>query len=295
MTRDKLYSLLLLHLIVLIFGFTGIWGKLVSLESAPLVFLRMLIGGSLIGVFLLVSRRKWRLPLNMTLKMALVGLIVAAHWITFFEAIHRSNVSVTLSTMASTSLFVAVLTPIIGGGKLKWYEVWLGVVVIVGLAMIFGFASGFWEGMVLALISAFLAALFTLLNAIFIRHIDSLRITLWEMLFGAGVVAIYLGVVGYSFEDFLHLSGLDWLWVLLLAVLATAFAFVVSVQVMKVLSPFTVAISVNLEPIYSIILALMIFGEEERMSWGFYMGSALILVAILANAFFKKKEAAYAK
>lgn len=288
MKKARLSNLLLLHLIVLIFGFTGIWGKLVSLDSGPLVLARMSIAALVLGVYMLFIGKGLALPRKYIFRILALGGVIAIHWITFFEAIQQSNVSVTLSTMASTTLFVAIFSPAFGKGSFKWYELWLGVLVIFGIALIFGFAQEYWLGILLALLSSALAAIFTLGNAALIKHVDSYRISLWEMISGAMIVMVYLTTKDFQYAKYLELPGIEWLWIGMLAVLATSFAFVVSVEVMKVISPFTVAITVNLEPVYSILLALWIFGEEEKMNIGFYIGSVVIIAAIAFNAWLKK-------
>ncbi len=288
MKTNRLSSLLLLHLIVLIFGFTGIWGKLISLDSGPLVLARMSIAAVVLGAYMLLIGKRLALPRKYIGKILALGGVIAIHWITFFEAINQSNVSVTLSTMASTTLFVAVFSPAFGKGSFKWYELWLGVLVILGIALIFGFAQDYWLGILLALLSSALAAIFTLGNAALIQQVDAYKISLWEMIFGAMIVVLYLNTKDFRFAEYTELPGLEWMWIAMLAVLATSFAFVVSVEVMRVISPFTVAITVNLEPVYSILLALLIFGEEEKMSWGFYLGSVVIVSAIALNAWLKK-------
>lgn len=279
---------MLLHLIVLIFGFTGIWGKLVSLDSGPLVLARMSIAAVILGAYMIFIGKGLALPRKYFVRILALGGVIAIHWISFFEAIQQSNVSVTLSTMASTTLFVAIFSPAFGKGSFKWYELWLGVLVILGIALIFGFAQNYWLGILLALLSSALAAVFTLGNATLIQHVDAYRISLWEMIGGTVIVLVYLTMKDFHFSEYLLLSGYDWLWIGMLAILATTFAFVVSVEVMKVITPFTVAITVNLEPVYSILLALWIFGEEEKMNVGFYIGSFVIVIAIVFNAWLKK-------
>ena len=175
--------------------------------------------------------------------------------------------------------------------KLDFREIILGVLVIVGLVCIFSFETKYKLGIVLALISAFLAAAFSTLNAVQIKHRDAVNISFYEMLAAAAGVFIYLSLTGGVNADLVNLSHQDWSWLLLLGTFATAFAFVISVEVMKVLSAFTVALTINLEPIYSIVLALLIFGEEEKMTAGFYVGAAIILGTLFIDAIIKRRDA----
>jgi len=166
----------------------------------------------------------------------------------------------------------------------------LGLVAVLGLILIFGFEPEYKLGILLALISSCLAALFTVINAQLVVKQSSLQISTVEMASGTIAILVYLLIKGDVDSSFFILSGMDVIWLLVLGVLATAFAFLVSVEIMKELSPFTVALTVNLEPIYSIVLALLIYGESEKMSGGFYIGATLIVGAIFINTIFKKKQ-----
>lgn len=279
-----------MHLIVLIFGFTGILGELISLNSVPLVFYRTAIAAVVLAIFVGVAGKMQRLTSSQVLKLVAIGIITAAHWVFFFEAIKVSTISVAVATLASTALFISFLEPAFMRKRIDWREVVLGVVVIIGLVIIFQFETEYKLGIVLAIISAILAALFSVFNGIMIKEIDAVSISLYEMGAAAVGVFIFLLFTGGISTEFFVISNMDWLWLLLLGTIATAFAFVVSVDVMKVLSPFTVALSINMEPVYSILLALLIFGEKERMSTGFYAGAFIILAALFVDAWIKKAQ-----
>lgn len=287
MTRSQ--NLLLLHFIVIIFGFTGILGKEISIDSTPLVFWRMLIGFGGMMIFVLIFMRRERLNKQVYRKSLFVGLIIAVHWITFFEAIKQSNVSVTLATMASTALFVSLFKPLIDRSRLVGYEVFLGVCTIFGLVLIFGFATEHIWGIVLALISSALAALFTIINAQLVQRGSATLISTAEMASGMLIVLVFLVITGEA-PSLLNVTSMDWVWLLLLGLVATAFAFVASVEVMRQLSPFTVALTVNLEPVYTIILALVFYREEEYMDIGFYIGASIIVATIFVNSYLKERR-----
>lgn len=216
-------------------------------------------------------------------------MIVAAHWATFFQALKVANVSVVLTTLASASLFVAFLEPLFFKRRIIMYEVGFGFLVILGLYLIYNFETQYMLGIVLALVSAFLAALFSTLNAIMVRTSTPGQITLLEMFGGVLGMSLYT----LFFEDVtigaFSPSQVDWIYLLILGLICTALAFVVSVRVMRELSPFTVSISINMEPIYAIILALIFFGEEEKMTPGFYLGAGIILSTVIANGILKRK------
>jgi len=286
-------NLLILHITVLIFGLTGIFGKLLEelgLDSANTVFYRVVIGALGMLVYALLKRKSLQInSLKQILTYAFIGGLICTHWYFFFESIALSNVSVALATISTTSLFLALLQPLLTPKKLVWYEILLGVIVIIGLVIILGYEFQYRWGILYSLIAALLAAIFSLLNSNLVQNEESTKISFYEITCGA----LFLGVFLHCNADLTPISDLTqemWLWLLLLGLIATSFAFIASVQVMKVLSPFTVSLTINLEPLYSIVLALIIFGQSEHMSPQFYMGAVLILSTLFANAFFKRRE-----
>lgn len=282
-------NLLLLHIVVLIFGFTGILGKLISIPSEALVWYRMFFASIAVGLYLLLSRKSLKMSSKGLLQTLGIGFIIAAHWIFFFEAIKQSNVSITLATLSTAALFTALLEPLFFKRKLHLYELFLGGLVIAGLYFIFRFETENSWGIWLAVLSAFLASLFTVINGRLIKKYEPGQISLYEL--SGGVVAISLYFLFTSPSEFpnFSMSTSDWLALLILAIICTAFAFVASVKVMEELTPFTVSLSINLEPVYGIILAYLFFGEEEKMSAGFYIGTIMILSSLFLNVWFKKK------
>ncbi|MBD78793.1 MAG: EamA family transporter [Crocinitomicaceae bacterium] len=276
-----------LHFIILIWGFTGILGKLISLPYYSIVIYRMGIAFLGLCLYLYIAKKPFEKSFKKIALFILVGVIVGAHWATFFQAIKVSNVSVTLTTLASTSLFVAFLEPLFFRRRIIWYEVVLGLMVIFGLYLIFSFEVQYKLGITLALISAMLAALFGTINGRLVQRAAPGQITMYEMLGGVLGMSCYTfffeNVEGGAFSP----SMLDVFYLLVLGLICTAFAFVISIQVMRVLSPYTVSVSINMEPIYAIILALIFFGESEKMTLGFYAGAALILGTVIGNGVLK--------
>jgi drug/metabolite transporter (DMT)-like permease len=286
--NPRLKNLLLLHVIVFIFGFTGIIGKLTTINAERVVFWRTVIASISLGAFLLVYRKNQLLPAKALARQAFIGLLAAAHWITFFASIKASNVSIALATIASTALFVSLYEPMLLKKKFDWRESFLGLAVIIGLCIIFSVEGEYVLGIVLALISAALAGLFSTLNAIEVRKYSALTISFNEMIFAAIFTALYLVFNGQMNVDLFIMDRYDWLWLILLGTVATAFAFVISVEVLRALSPFTVALTINLEPVYSILIALLLFPETEVMTGWFYLGAAIILGALFVDAYMKK-------
>lgn len=278
-----------LHGVIFLWGFTGILGRLIEIPSTSIVLWRMSIAVIGLWAFMLFAKRTFKTTPIKAFKYLLTGLVIAAHWGFFFEALKVSNVSITLTTLASTSLFVALLEPIFFKRKIIAYEILFGLITIIGLALIFQAETEHSLGVILALCAAIFAALFGTLNGVFVKSDRPTLITSYEMIGGI------IGVLAYTFftnDSIVIPTGIDWIWLLILALVCTSFAFVVSIEVMKTLSPFTVSISINMEPIYAIIFALIIFKEEEYMSPMFYTGAAVVMSMIFLNSYVKKKGVA---
>lgn len=295
MLNAKLKNYLLLHLIVFIWGFTAVLGALISLDAIPLVWFRMLLAAIFIGLFVAFKQLSLKVTKRQLLILVAAGGVIAMHWITFFMAIKVSNVSVTLATISTGAFFTAFLEPIFYKRKMVWYEIVFGMIVIAGLYIIFNVGADYKLGILLALVSALLSAIFSLINGKLVQQIPSTVIGFYEISSGVLMITLYLLLNGDFSLAFFQLSTMDWLYMLLLSSICTAYAIVASVQVMKLLSPYTVMLTINLEPIYGILLAYFIFGESEKMSEGFYVGGAVILATVLANGIMKnslKRKAA---
>ncbi len=282
-------NILLMHFVILIFGFTGILGKLITIEAIPLVFWRTLIGGGAIYVWLKVRRKVSKKSTSDVLKMGGIGLLVAIHWITFFASIKISNVSVALTMLATSPMFIGFLEPLIFKRKIDWRELTVAGVVLLGVGTIFSFDTTYHMGMILGIISAFFASLFATFNGVLIKTHDASNISLVELLSASAAIFLLLFFTGEVNGDLFVLSGQDWFWITILALVATSFAFIAFTSVMKVLTPFTTSVAINLEPIYSIILAVIIFGDEEIMGPRFYIGASIIIGAVMLNTILKRK------
>ena len=287
MRNDKLLNYLHLHFIVFIWGFTAVLGALISLEAIPLVWYRMLLATGIIFIFLKIRKEKLKFSLKTLSGFALAGIIIALHWLTFFGAIKASNVSVTLAVLSTGAFFASLLEPLLYGRKIIFYEVLFGLVVVAGLYIIFDVESSYTLGIILALISAFLSALFSVINGKFVLKHKASSISFYELMFGVLGISVYLAFAGKFNTEFFTLSVKDWVYLIILASACTAYAFVASVHVMKWISPYTVMLTINMEPIYGIILALLILGDAENMSPQFYYGAAIILLTVIANGIIK--------
>lgn len=294
MNQVSFKNYLHLHFIVLLFGFTAILGKLISIQAMELVAWRMGLAALGLGVIALIFYRFWEIPAKSILKIAATGIIVAIHWILFFAAVKVSNVSVTLGCMASGTLFASILEPLIERRKIWWVEVVLGLIIIGGLYIITQFAFNYITGIIYAIASAFFAILFGVINRQFSQTHNPIHISLIEMVAGSLIIVVYALISGTAFTPIANFTNLDFVWLLILAWVCTAYAFVGTVHLLKTMSAYSVSLVINLEPIYGILFAYWIFGESEKMDAGFYIGAGIILLAvfiypILLNNF-KAKE-----
>ncbi len=290
MQESKLKYFLQLHLIVFIWGFTAILGALISIEAIPLVWYRMLLAVFFIFIYFLIQKKSVAIDKKSILKFLFTGVVIALHWITFFKAIKVSNISIALVTMSTGAFFTSLIEPLFFRRKIKTIELILGVVVIGGLYVIFNFETAYYLGIIYALISAFLAALFSVLNGMFVKKTDAEIISFYQLLFGVVFVTIYMLFTGSFTADFFALSSLDWFYLVLLSSVCTAYAFIMSVKIMKHLTPYTVMLTINLEPVYAIVLALFIFGDKEKMNVEFYYGAFIVLFVVLLNGIIKNRS-----
>ncbi|MFM2190770.1 MAG: hypothetical protein RL491_1156 [Bacteroidota bacterium] len=279
----------LMHLAILLWGFTGIFGKALEMSEGMIVWYRMAI--SAIGLAPFVLRKGFKLPSSsQLLYIACVGGLVALHWVLFYASIKTSNVSIALSCFSTVSLFTALLEPLMRRQMPKLPEILLSVVVICGLYLIFMVSQTFWLGMLLAVASALLGSLFTIFNKRLTNSHSPIDITFYELIAGFAVLSIllpfYFNTTGNSFQI---PSSMDWIWLLLLGLICTSFAFTISLKALKVLDPFTMNLSVNLEPLYSIVLAWFFFDEAEMFSPSFILGTLIILSSLVVHTRYKWK------
>ncbi|HSD06005.1 DMT family transporter [Flavobacterium sp.] len=287
MQNDNLKSYLNLHLIVFIWGFTAILGALITIQADFLVWYRMLFAAVFLGLFLKLKKKSFKVTPQVLMRFLFVGLLIALHWIFFFEAIKVSTVSITLSVFSLGAFFASLLEPLFYGRKVLWYEVFFGLIIIAGLGLIMQVEINYWNGMLIALVSIILGVLFTLMNGKLIVNHDPAVISFYEFLAGFVFISIYFLFKGSFSADFFILSAKNWILILILASVCTAYAFTASVKVMRQLSPYTVMLTTNLEPVYGIILAYFIIGGKEKMSTEFYIGAVVIVITVLLNGIIK--------
>ncbi len=286
---ENLKSHFHLHFVVILLGFTAILGNLISLEAIHLVWYRMFFAFIGLLIFFHIKKIRYVLALKDIVRLLGIGIIIALHWIAFFHAINVSNVSVTLGVMASTTLFTSFLEPLINQRRILWLEVIIGLLVIGGLYIIFQFETHYYMGIFFALLAAFSNGIFVVLNKRISLRYEPTVISFYEMIGGFGIITVFYVVTGGIDIAFFQVSTSDLIYILILSFLCTSYAFAAIVEIMKVLSAYNVVLAINMEPVYGIIMALIVFGESERMSPGFYLGATIIIAAVFSYPFLKRK------
>ena len=290
MQNDKLLNYFHLHFIVFIWGFTAVLGDLITIEAVPLVWHRMLLGSLFVLIYIIYNKEMLKVSLRSLIKFAFIGLIIALHWLAFFSAVKVSNVSITLAMMSTGAFFASFLEPVFFKRKIISYEVIFGLIVIIGLYIIFKVESEYLSGILLALLASFLGALFSIFNGMMVKSHNASVISFYELLFGLLFITIYILFTDGFDDTFFKLSVSDWTYLIILASICTAYAFIASVHVMKWISPYTVMLTTNMEPIYGILLALLILGDKEYMSPTFYLGAVIILITVVLNGIIKTRK-----
>jgi drug/metabolite transporter (DMT)-like permease len=282
-----------LHFIVFLWGFSAILGKLVSLPAVEMVWYRSILAAIGMGAVIYFTRGTFKISGNDLIKLFAIGFIVALHWMAFFGSARVSNVSVCLVGFATNSLWAALLEPWFNKTRIKKYEVLLGLIVLTGLYIIFSFDFQYKLGLILGILAGFTSALFSVFNSKMVKQISARSITFYEMIgvfLGTGIMLpLYQHTWATGHQLALVPSGMDLLYIAILAGVCSVYAYTVAVELMKRISVFVIQLSLNLEPVYGIIMAVIIFGQQEKMNPNFYIGTMVILGAVITYPFFKKR------
>lgn len=282
--------LLRLHFIVFLWGFTAILGKLVSSNAQLIVFYRMLFAAIFLYIYLrFISKRRLYVPWKFMLQLIGIGSLMAFHWLLFFQSIKVSNVSIALSCLSLSTLFAAFMEPWIYKRKIDIMEVVIGLVIVVCMSFIFNTELNYKSGIIYGVICAFFGCLFSVLNGKISGKATPGNIIFYEIFGGWAVLAIALLFSG-QITDLGQISYKDLALITILAGVFTAYPMLESVSLMRYISPFTMILTVNMEPVYGIIFAFFIFGESEHMSPVFYVASLIMIIAIVANGVIKAKK-----
>lgn len=284
-----------IHFCVILWGFTAILGKLITLPAAPLVWWRMVL---VTGALLLVGRF-WAGLRGMSARLiwtyAGIGVLVALHWLTFYGSIKLSNASVAATCMALTPVFVAFVEPLLARRPFDARELIFGLAVIPGVALVVGGTpSGMRLGIAIGALSAFFVAVFGSLNKRFIGQSDALSVTGIEMGAGAILMTLLVPLLLPSGQRFMLPEHQDALYLIGLALGCTLLPFALSLVALRELSAFTTALAVNMEPVYAIILAILLLGEQRELDPAFYLGVAIIMAVVFSHPLIMKKARAAA-
>ena len=291
MRKNNFKSLIHLHFLIFLWGFTSIFGALIDLNPIFIVWLRLAIASILIFIYLFffnVSLLK--LSTSSFLKFLLGGFLISIHWYLFFYSIKISSISLTLSILSTASLMTSFLEPIFYKRPFKIYELLFGLVAVLGLLLIFGTQSENYLAITLSLICTLLSVLFSLLNGHLVQKYSSIQISFYELIFGLLIISSIIISSEYKFSKLYLIKSSEWIYIFILGSLCTAYAFVASTYILKFITPYTMMMSLNLEPVYGIFFSLIIFGEKEYMGIQFYIGSIFILFSVFGNILLKHKK-----
>jgi drug/metabolite transporter (DMT)-like permease len=287
---EKLRAYLYLHFCVFLAGFTAILGKLISLNAVPLVWWRVLLASSTLA--LIIPKKQWLgLSRSVFLQLFGIGSLVGLHWLCFYGAIKLSNASVAVATMATTSFFAALVGPLLLREKVKWYEIGLGLLILPGMALVVGNIN--WDmqvGFGVGIVSALLAAIFSTLNKKVLEQKPPppLVMSFVELFAATCVCSLILPfLMWYSPEMPVLPTPQDWIWLLVLVWLCTLLPYYLTLQAMRYVSAFTANLTINLEPVYGVLLAAVLFREDKELDPHFYLGMLVILLAVFSHPFLK--------
>lgn len=275
-----------LHIAVFLAGFTGILGRLITLNEGMIVWYRMSITAITMWILFGLMKRIKKIPMIDVIKISSVGFIAALHWITFYGSIKYGNVSVALVCFSAISFFTALFEPVILKKRINWKELVLGLFTLSGIYIIFHFDTQYKTAIILGIVSAILAALFPIFNREFLKRTNVETMLIWQQ---TGGVLIWTLIIPFYLRRFPTenlIPGLvDWAWLLVLAWFCSVLAFQLSGYALKKLSAFTVNLSYNLEPVYGIILAFIVYKENQFLSKWFYVGFGIIAIALIIHVY----------
>lgn len=287
MQNAKPIHYLQLHFIVLLWGFSGVLGKLISFGALQLVWYRLGIASLVLFLYTVIRRKTLKIPKSIQLLSAIAGITIAVHWIFFFYAIKISNVSITLACMSTGAFMTAILEPIWYKRKMVLYELLLGLLVIIGLAIILEVQFEYLMGVISALIAALLSSVYSLINGQLIKKASSNALVVQQLFIGFLFLSVILWFNSELNIELLSIGKMDLTYVSIIAVFCTAYAIKASTELLKYISPYSMILTLNMEPIYGIILAVLIFKESEKMPALFYLGALIILISVVLDVMVK--------
>lgn len=275
-----------LNFIVVIWGFTAILGLLISIPAVEVVFYRTLISALAVAVIIKFSGNQLKIDGKSIVKMLLTGGVIAIHWIFFFASARISNASISLIGLATVALWTSLLEPVMNRRKINLFEVFLGLVIIAGLYIIYNVNLSYKLGLLMALVSALMAAIFSIINGRLAQKHHHFTITMYEMIGACLMVLLFIPIYTRYFSEtrtfVWQLSWMDFMYLIVLSLVCTVYAFSASVELLKRISVFASNLFIHMEPVYGIILAVLFFKESEKMDAGFYLGGSIIVLAVFS-------------
>lgn len=279
-------ALLQLHLFVFLAGLTGPIGYMIQLNGLVLVFYRMSITVLALLVIGLFSKSKKENTTSTKLSLLGIGSIIALHWVCFYASIKLANISIALVCFSCTSLFTSLIEPIMSSKKMEWKNLLLGILSLIGILLIFHFDTKFRIGIMVGLLSAFLAAIFSIINKNVTQNLDTFTIQFYEMLGGVIILSVLIFIYNtYTHTSFIIPQKNDWLWLMILALLCTVGSNHLMLSALKHISAFTLNVTLNMEPVYGILLAFVFFNEQKQLGTSFYVGFTLIASSVIIQMF----------
>jgi drug/metabolite transporter (DMT)-like permease len=290
LSKEDKKNFFILHVVVFIWGWTGILGKLIAMPVLPMIWVRMIATVAMLWLFGVIVKKNFLLQQKEIVQLFSTGFLIALHWVFFYQTIKISTVSIAVICLSTSTFFNSILTSIIDKTKPKFYELGISLIVMLAIAYIFNYQPGYELGMIFGVISAFFSAAFTTVNGRISKNFDAIVFSVYELLGGVILLSILLFFFPANFIQLIGASASDWWYLFILSSLCTAIPFVASAYVLKHIPSFTVLLAINLEPVYTIILAYLIFGEQEKMNLPFYVGTLVILLTLFGNAWVKNRN-----
>ena len=275
-------ALLQLHVFVFLAGLTGPLGFLIQLNGLMLVFYRMLLASLVLLFIYFFTQQKHQYNFATKFRLIGIGAIIALHWVCFYGSIKLANVSIALVCFSSTSMFTSLIEPLATKVNMKWRDILIGAISFIGILLIFHFDTKFRTGIIVGLFSALLASIFSVINKGVTNNVDTFSIQFYEMMGGVLFLSlIILGSIGLNQNQFVLPQRNDWFWIFILAIACTVWANHLMLSSLKHISAFTLNVTLNLEPVYGIILAFVLFKEQKQLGGSFYIGLSLIALSVL--------------
>jgi drug/metabolite transporter (DMT)-like permease len=291
---DTTKAYIQMHLSIILWGATAVLGRGIELSEGLLVWYRLIITTASLGLYIFFFNKSFKVSKSNFLKLFGIGALLMVHWLFFYGAIKYSNVSITLSVFSSTSLFTALIEPLVTKKKFNRIELLYSIMAMAGIGIIFySDENSFTVGIILALLAAFIGAFFNILNKDVVKEVTSEVVSFYEIFSGLIVLTVFLPFyINYFNPAKLFPTNSDWLLLSVLAIACTHVTLILSLNALKHLSAFTLNLSINLEPVYGIALAFLIFGENKNLNAGFFIGTAVIMLSVVLHSYFASRKEA---